>query len=162
MVDMLSKAIQIAAYWHAGQVDKSGAPYILHPLRVMMSVEGETDKIVAVLHDVLEDTELTADDLRAHKFSSDVREAVQALTRQTGEDYFDFINRLAPNPIARRVKLADIADNLSPARSGGINMKLEARYQRARHILLGTFKSLSEPAPNPLQEQTANIGKGGS
>ncbi|WP_198929024.1 HD domain-containing protein [Rhizobium sp. AC27/96] len=161
MADMLSKAIQIAAYWHAGQVDKSGAPYILHPLRVMMSVEGETDKIVAVLHDVLEDTELTADDLRAHKFSSEIREAVQALTRQTGEDYFDFIARIIPNPIARRVKLADIADNLSPARSSGLNMKLEARYQRARHILLGTLKPQSESAPNPLQEQNANIGKEG-
>lgn len=137
MTDMLSKAIQLAAYWHKGQVDKGGAPYILHPIRVMMSMESEMDKIVAVLHDVLEDTELSADDLRAHKFPVEIREAVQALTRQTGEEYFDFMRRLSVNPIARRVKLADIEDNLLPGRAANINMKLEARYQKARAMLLG-------------------------
>ncbi|MGN6776946.1 GTP pyrophosphokinase [Rhizobium sp.] len=136
---MLSKAIQTAAYWHKGQVDKGGAPYILHPLRVMMLMEDPTDKIVAVLHDVLEDTDLQADDLRALKFSSDVREAVIALTQQTGEDYFDFIRRLSDNPIARRVKLADIADNLDPARivpSDPNGPSRRQRYKKARAMLM--------------------------
>lgn len=138
-MDMLSKAIQIAAYWHKGQTDKGGAPYILHPIRVMMSMETETDKIVAVLHDVLEDTDLSADDLRAHKFPVDVREAVQALTRQTGEDYFDFIRRLSVNPIARRVKLADIADNLDPKRivpTDPNGPSRRQRYKKARAMLM--------------------------
>ncbi|NTF67911.1 GTP pyrophosphokinase [Rhizobium rhizogenes] len=138
MSDMLSKAIQLAAYWHAGQTDKSGFPYILHPIRVMMSMEDRTDKIVAVLHDVLEDTDLSADDLRAHKFSVDVRDAVQALTRRIGEDYFDFIARLSVNPIARRVKLADIADNLDPKRavpSDPNGPSRRERYKKARLML---------------------------
>ncbi|MDK4703851.1 GTP pyrophosphokinase [Rhizobium sp. CNPSo 4062] len=136
---MLSKAIQLAAYWHKGQVDKGGAPYILHPLRVMLAMEDPTDKIVAVLHDILEDTDLKPDDLRAHKFSAEVRDAVQALTRQDGEDYFDFVRRAAANPIARRVKLADIADNLDPARiiaSDPNGPSRRQRYKKARSMLL--------------------------
>ena len=132
---MLSKAIQLAAYWHKGQVDKGGAPYILHPIRVMMSMESETDKIVAVLHDVLEDTELKKDDLRAHKFSAEIREAVDAVSRRPEENYFDFIRRAAANPIARRVKLADIADNLDPKRVVPTDPNGPSRRQRYKKAL---------------------------
>jgi (p)ppGpp synthase/HD superfamily hydrolase len=108
----LERAIAIAASAHEGQIDKGGAPYILHPLRVMLAMSSDEDRTAAVLHDVLEDTPWTADALRREGFSDAVVDAVESLTRRTGEAYDDFILRARSNPIARRVKLADLADNM--------------------------------------------------
>ena len=107
----IGKALQIAAAAHEGQKDKKGLPYILHPLRAMLSVEGEEAQIVAVLHDVIEDTTVTADDLRRAGFDEDVVAAVLCVTHQKGEPYADYVVRCRGNEVARRVKLADLADN---------------------------------------------------
>ena len=110
---MLEKAILLALKAHAGQKDKADQPYILHPLRVMLNMDTESEMIAAVLHDVLEDTELTADDLCKQGFSEEVLEAVQYLTKHDGEEYETFIDRIQQNSVARKVKLADIEDNMN-------------------------------------------------
>ncbi len=112
----LEKAIEIAAKAHSGQTDKAGAPYILHPLRVMLRVTTPYEQMAAVLHDVVEDTSITLDDLRAEGFSEKVVAAVDALTKRDGETRVDTAKRAAANPIARFVKLADNAENMDFSR----------------------------------------------
>jgi hypothetical protein len=107
----LERAIQIAAQAHEGQKDKQGAPYILHPLRLMMAVEGLEAKMVAVLHDVVEDTSVTLDDLRAAGFSQPVLDGVACVTHRKTEPYADYVVRCKANPLVRPVKLADLRDN---------------------------------------------------
>nr|WP_314494160.1 GTP pyrophosphokinase [uncultured Pseudomonas sp.] len=107
----VEKAIVIAAIAHAGQVDKGGAAYILHPLRVMMKVHTPEERIVAVLHDVLEDTAVSLADLVRDGFNLKTLAALLALSRRAGEPYEDFVVRLGSDPLARSVKLADLADN---------------------------------------------------
>lgn len=109
---LLARAIEIAANAHATQVDKGGAPYILHPLRMMMKQTTEPAMIAAVLHDVVEDTPWTLERLRDEGFPEEVLDAVACLTKREGEDYADFITRAGANPIARAVKLADLEDNM--------------------------------------------------
>ena len=105
-------ALQIAAKANAGQTDKQeGVPYILHPLRVMMGVKGEDAQIVAILHDVVEDTHVTLADLRAAGFSEVVVDAVRLVTHEKSESYADYVVRCRANPIARQVKLSDLTDN---------------------------------------------------
>jgi (p)ppGpp synthase/HD superfamily hydrolase len=137
----LEAAIALAAYAHAGQIDKGGAPYILHPLRVMMACKGEKERIAAVLHDVVEDCGYEVTDLR-EQFGGTVSDAVDALTRRRSETYEAFIDRCAANPVARVVKLADIADNMDVRRLGREptaedNRRL-LRYERARAVLFPT------------------------
>jgi len=125
----LERAIQIAARAHEGQVDKAGAPYILHPLRVMLSVEGEEQRIAAILHDVLEDTSVTEQDLRAEGYSDSVLAALAHLTRLPTESYEEFIDRACQHPIARSVKLADLYDNSDITR---LPEPTERDYKRLR------------------------------
>ena len=108
----IEEAVALAALAHAGQKDKAGEPYLLHPLRVMLRLAGEDARIIAVLHDAVEDTEVTLDDLRKKGFSEAVVRGVDALTRREGETYEAFIDRLAPDALARQVKLADLEDNM--------------------------------------------------
>lgn len=134
----LERAIAIAAEAHGGATDKVGAPYILHPLRVMLRVQGEEARIVAVLHDLVEDTAWTLEDLRAEGFSEAVIAAVDGLTRRPGEVYLDFCRRAAANEVARIVKLADLEDNLAPDRVAALpeeNRSLAERYRKAHAIL---------------------------
>lgn len=107
----LENAIALAAKAHAGQVDKAGAPYILHPLRMMLRVATPEERMAAVLHDVVEDCGVSLADLRAAGFSEAVVGAVDALTRREDESYDEFVARAATDPIGRRVKLADLEDN---------------------------------------------------
>jgi GTP diphosphokinase / guanosine-3',5'-bis(diphosphate) 3'-diphosphatase len=135
----LERAIAIAASAHAGQVDKSGQPYILHPLRVMLRVEKIEEKIAAVLHDVVEDTSVSLDDLSAEGFSTDVLSAVEALTKRNGETRLEAAKRAAVNPIARVVKLADNAENMDLSRIPNFTEKDRARlreYEEVRKLLL--------------------------
>jgi len=116
---MLNKAIEIAAKAHAGQVDKGGNPYILHSLRVMMNFcdnNDETAQTCAVLHDVLEDTDITLDDLRNEGFSEEIVAALDCLTKRNGESYDDFISRILTNELACKVKSGDLADNMDLTR----------------------------------------------
>lgn len=112
----LERAIVIAAEAHRGDTDKGGEPYILHPLRVMLSVEETEARIAAVLHDVVEDTSWTLEALREEGFGTEVVDAVDALTRRDDESYQAFALRAAEHPVARRVKIADIEDNLDLSR----------------------------------------------
>lgn len=135
----IEKAIEIAARAHAGQVDKAGAPYIFHPLRLMLAVSGEHERMAAVLHDVVEDTPLTFDDLAREGFPAAVIDAVRALTKHDGESRIDAAHRAAANPLARTVKLADVGDNMDLSRIASPTEKDYARlreYEQVRAILL--------------------------
>jgi (p)ppGpp synthase/HD superfamily hydrolase len=134
----LEKAIEIAARAHTGQVDKAGSPYILHPLRLMLAVRHPHERMAAVLHDVVEDTSVTLDDLRAAGFPTDVLEAVDALTKRKGESRLDAAKRAVRNPIARVVKLADVADNMDLTRLSNPSESDFARlkeYEQVRALL---------------------------
>ena len=134
----LERAIALAAEAHTGQLDKAGQPYILHPIRVMLSVQGEIERIAAVLHDVVEDTRWTIEELRQEGFSEPVLEAIALLTKPEGADYEDYVRRIKPHAIARAVKLADLADNSDLRRLVTVTPKDQARiekYARARKIL---------------------------
>ena len=109
---MLKKAISLAEKAHQGQVDKGGHPYILHPKRVMEKCKTTEEKIAAILHDVLEDTDYTAEDLRKEGFSEEIITALLCLTHQEGEGYMEYIERICENPLAVRVKYADLQDNM--------------------------------------------------
>src|SRR5215467_11229904 len=113
----LERAIAIAAEAHAGQVDKAGASYVLHPLRMMLAVQQTEERIVAVLHDVCEDCPgWDFARLRREGFSERIIEALDAVTKRDGEDYDAFVRRAAADPIGRAVKLADLRDNCDLSR----------------------------------------------
>ncbi len=115
----LEDAISLAAKAHKGQVDKAGAPYILHPLRVMQNLAGMKAMMAGVLHDVVEDSEYTLEDLRKAGCPYDVVQAIDCVTKREDENnYDDFIRRVleSNNPMAMQVKIADIQDNMNPAR----------------------------------------------
>ncbi|PRR79959.1 Guanosine-3',5'-bis(diphosphate) 3'-pyrophosphohydrolase [Clostridium luticellarii] len=126
---MLDKAILIAAKAHEGQVDKGGQPYILHPLRVMFSRKTEIEKICAVLHDVIEDTDISLDYLRDQEFSEEILSALDALTRRDGETYDEYISRVVKNKTASHVKLCDLCDNMDLSR---IKNPSDADYERVK------------------------------
>lgn len=130
----LERAIALAIEAHKGQVDKAGVPYILHPLRVMLSVETVEERIVAVLHDVVEDTYITLETLRKEGFSEAVVRAIKSLTKCRGEEYQNFIRRAAADPIGRKVKLADLMDNCNLTRISNPtskDLKRVSKYCRA-------------------------------
>lgn len=137
-------AITIALKAHKGQVDKGGNPYILHPLAVMNRVETIEEKIVAVLHDVVEDTEVTIDQLRETGFSEEILEAINLLTRAKEDSYEEFIDKTLKNRIARNVKIADIKENMNLSRiqdpSEQDYMRIE-KYKRALERLERQFES---------------------
>jgi len=131
---ILEKAIAIAAKAHAGQRDKAGSPYILHPLRVMMKLDATEEKIVAVLHDVLEDgTPEYAEEVRA-LLPDTLFDALLCVTKQDDEHgpegYTRFIDRASGNPLARRVKIADLEDNLTITRLSTVDTGDVERLQR--------------------------------
>ena len=137
-VATLEDAISIAAEAHRGQRDKAGAPYLLHPLRLMLRMDSEAAMAAAVLHDVVEDSGCTLERLRERGFSEEVVEAVACLTHRDGESYEEFVERLKANPLARRVKIADLEDNMNMLRIGQLGPKdlrrLE-KYHRAWRVL---------------------------
>src|SRR5262249_25658451 len=141
----LEKAIELAAGAHAGTRDKNGSAYVLHPLRLMMRQQGEEAMIVAVLHDTVEDTDLTLEDLKQAGFSDYVLEAVKLVTRDEKDSYADFVAKCAAHPLARAVKLADLEDNSrldrTLLRPGSVKRDLKriARYHLSYKFLTGEF-----------------------
>ena len=132
----IERAIQIAVAAHAGIKDKGGKPYILHPIKVMMRVETEEEQIVAILHDVVEDTDWTFDALRNEGFSETVIEALETVTKQSeNEDYEDFIKRSLRNDIGRKVKIADLLENLDVTRIGELSEKDIKRINKYKKAL---------------------------
>jgi len=132
----LDVAIALACRAHTGQVDKAGGAYILHPLRLMLRFTDSQAQIVAVLHDVVEDSDTTLADLRASGFCEAVVSAIGCLSKREGENYQDFIERLAPNALARQVKIEDIRDNLNLERLPSLTDKDLVRV-RKYHAALG-------------------------
>ncbi len=136
----LEEAIAVAAQAHRGQRDRAGAPYILHPLRMMFAVQTDAERMAAVLHDVVEDTDWTLDALRERGFPEQVVTAVDHLTRREGESYEAFVRRAAAHPAARRVKVADLEDNMDVRRMGTVSADDAERltkYHRAWRLLTG-------------------------
>lgn len=135
----IERAIEIAATAHAGQCDKAGQPYIFHPLRVMLRVDGAHEQMAAVLHDVVEDTSVTLDNLAQEGFPSEVLRAIAALTKLPGETRLEAAARAAADPVARKVKLADNAENMDLSRIPNPTDKDYARcreYEEVRELLL--------------------------
>ena len=136
----LERAIEIAAGAHAGQFDKAGQPYILHPLRVMLRLTSAHERMAAALHDVVEDTPVSLQQLVGEGFAPEVIAAVEALTKRPGESRMDAARRAAADPVARQVKLADNAENMDLSRIENPTERDFARleeYKAVRAILLG-------------------------
>lgn len=131
----LERAIIIATQAHAGQTDKAGAPYILHPLRVMLMLATDAERIVGVLHDVVEDTAVTFNDLRAEGFTDEILAALESVTKRDGEEYEAFVLRAGQNPIGRSVKLADLRDNSDISRIASPTEKDYGRLEKYRRAI---------------------------
>jgi (p)ppGpp synthase/HD superfamily hydrolase len=132
-MDLVEKAIALAVEAHAGEVDKQGKPYILHPLHLMMQMETAEEMITAVLHDVVEDTALTLEDLRQQGFPEAVLDALALLTHDTAStSYEEYVAAIKPNPLACKVKLADLAHNMDVRRLPEMGMKDYGRLEKYR------------------------------
>ncbi len=141
-MSMLEKAIGIALEVHSGKKDKAGAAYVLHPLRVMLRMENEAEMMVGVLHDVIEDGADQRPRLEREGFPREVLEALDFVSRREGEAYEDYIVRVKGNPLAVRVKLADLLDNMDVRRFSVFTEKEQERLAR----YLRAWKTLSETA----------------
>lgn len=129
----LQKALEIAVEAHKGQQGKDDSPYVLHPIRLMLSLESNDARIAALLHDVVEDTPVTIDDLRSAGFSETVLEAIGLLTHLDHDDYDEYVEKLSKNPVARQVKLADLTDNMNIKRLPEVrekDLQRLAKYHR--------------------------------
>jgi (p)ppGpp synthase/HD superfamily hydrolase len=136
----IEDALLVAVEAHRGQSYPAlePEPFILHPLRVMLGVKSRAAQVVAVLHDVVEDSEVTLRDLEERGFDAVILDAVDHVTRREGEDYGDYVGRVGLNPLAREVKLSDLADNLANNRAlppTADNLARIARYERAIETL---------------------------
>lgn len=114
--DKTKEAIKILYDKHKDQLDKSGMPYVFHPWHVAEQMEDENTTIVALLHDTIEDTDMTLEDLKKRGFSEEVLEALKLMTHLDGVDYFDYVSQIAENPIATKVKMADLRHNMDLSR----------------------------------------------
>ena len=138
--DETKKALKLCYDAHKGQVDKSGLPYVFHPFHVAEQMTDEATTIVALLHDVVEDTDYTLEDLAAEGFGKDLLEAVALMTHEDDVPYLDYVAKLKDNPIARAVKLADLAHNSDLSRIGEVDEETRERlekYQKAIALLKG-------------------------
>jgi len=137
--ELLYKALMIAVKAHAGQKDKAGVDYIYHPLYVALQMDTVTEKIVGLLHDVVEDSNITLDDLTAEGFDHEVTDAIDLLTHHKEQNYFDYIRQLPSNFIATKIKIADLQHNSDISRLKVITDKDYDRadkYRKAIMILL--------------------------
>ena len=139
MYPTIERTISLAAQAHEGSLDKIGEPYILHPIRVMLSLNTEKERIVAILHDVLEDTGVSVTDIRSHGYNDEIIDALVAISRKKDESLKYFIIRISKNPLATHVKIADIRDNMSPIRiyklDHATRERLERKYLEGLKIL---------------------------
>ena len=151
--EQVELAEHIARERHTGQTDKGGHPYIGHPRRVAARVSTPLERTVAWLHDTMEDTGYTATMMRADGFDEQVIEAVMLLTHRPHEPYTDYIRRLADNPVARRVKLADLADNMDITRLPDEERDSEAtrrrmeKYRKAVEYLIALTPETEHDTP---------------
>lgn len=138
---LTNKAMRFAYQAHHGQLDYNGIPYIFHSIHLAEQMDDEISCCVALLHDVVEDTDITLEDL-AQEFPEEVIEALKLLTHEDGTDYFDYVRAIRENPIAKKVKLADLNHNSDQSRCIGSGLsevqlaRWKQKYQRAREILV--------------------------
>ena len=138
--ELTNKAMKIAYRAHHGQVDYNGIPYIYHPIHLAEEMEDEISCCAALLHDVVEDTEVTMEEL-TKEFPADIIEILKLLTHEEGVDYFDYVRAIRGNPIAVKIKLADIAHNSDQSRCVGSGLTEEKlaywkqKYAKATEIL---------------------------
>ncbi len=148
---MLVRAIEIAVSAHKGQKDKSGADYILHPLRVMERGKTEIEKICGVLHDVVEDSSWTYEALENEGFSAEVIAVLRCVSKKSeNEDYEEFITRIAQNPNAVQVKINDLLDNMDITRLKELNeldLKRLNKYLKAYWKLQKGIEIKAQPSP---------------
>ncbi len=139
--ELTNKAMKIAYAAHHGQVDYNGIPYIFHPLHLAESMDDEIACCAALLHDVVEDTDVTMEDL-AREFPADVIDVLKLLTHDDDVEYFDYVRRIREHPVAKKVKLADLAHNSDQTRCVGSDLTEEQlaywkqKYQKAVSILM--------------------------
>jgi (p)ppGpp synthase/HD superfamily hydrolase len=150
----LEHAIAIAVKAHKGQRDKGGAPYILHPLRMMLPLETEAERITAVLHDVVEDCEgWSFKKLHDEGFSEEIIMALKSVTKRNGETYEEFIRRSATNPIGVRVKLADLNDNCDLSRIASPTKRDHKRISKYRQAI-ALIETLLSQYDSPTRNTT--------
>ena len=136
--DQTKKALKLCFEAHKEQVDKSGLPYVFHPFHLAEQMRTEETTVVALLHDVIEDTSYTREDLAKMGFSEAVLTALTLLTHEEGVDYMDYVRAIKENPIVRAVKLADLEHNSDLTRMDAVDGKTLARrekYLRAKALL---------------------------
>ena len=142
--DLTKKALRISFEAHKNQTDKSGMPYVYHPFYLAEQMDDELSTCVALLHDVVEDTDITLDELRSRGFPDEVTEALSLMTHSDDVPYLDYVRAMKDNPIARKVKLADLAHNSDLTRLDEIDEKVIERvnnYKQAILILQRTEKT---------------------
>ena len=132
---MIDIALAIARKAHAGQVDKAGVDYIQHPLYVASQVKTEQEKAIALLHDVLEDSDITVADLLAYGLSNKVVTAVQTLTKKKGQSYQEYLEKVKSNKLARDVKLADLKHNSDLSRLKSVSDTDRERVEKYKNAI---------------------------
>lgn len=138
--ELTNKAMRFAYNAHHGVLDNSGVPYIFHPYHLAEQMETEYEVCAALLHDVVEDTDYTLEDLRKEGFPEEVVEAVSYLTKPEDKPYLEYVSEVKKNPIATKVKLADLRHNSDSSRLNTIDDKVVSRlekYKKAMEILKG-------------------------
>jgi (p)ppGpp synthase/HD superfamily hydrolase len=133
-MNLIEKSLEIALRAYSGQKDKAGKTYILHPLRLMNRMESDEEMAVALLHDVIEDSEMTEQDLLNEGIPTNVVDAVTCITKGSSEDYDDFISRVSKNDLASKIKIVDIEDNINILRLKTLSekdFKRIVKYHRA-------------------------------
>ena len=138
--DMTKKAMKYMFEHHKNQFDKSGIPYVFHPFTVAYNLENEDECVVALLHDIVEDTKVTFEDLENEGFSTRVIDTLKLLTHKDEEDYFEYINRISKNELATKVKIQDLLHNMQDGRLNQVTEKdvqRKEKYKKALDILKG-------------------------
>ena len=141
--DLTKKALKISFEAHKDQVDKCGIPYVYHPFHIAEQMTDEITTCVALLHDIIEDTNTTMDNLRKAGFPDEVLEALELLTHKDNEPYYDYVNRLKDNPVSKAVKLADLSHNMDLSRFDNLSARdyeRKRKYERAVMLLKGWIR----------------------
>ena len=139
---LLEKAIKLARQVHTNQLDKAGKAYFEHPLRVMNNLTTLEEKIVGILHDAIEDSDLTLEDLRQLGFPEILIDAIDAITKRHEEDYEAYLQRVISNPLALRVKIADMQDNMDIKRIDNPTAKDYQRLEKYQQVLPRLYAAL--------------------
>jgi len=130
------KALKLCFEAHKAQLDKSGMPYVFHPFHLAEQMKDETTTVVALLHDVIEDTDYTFNDLIAMGFDGAIIDAIELMTHEEGVPYMDYVEKIKSNPIAREVKLADLRHNSDLSRLDAPTEKDKMRVEKYRKAIV--------------------------